>query len=340
MSKKNLIFPLLIIFFIFFIPQISYENNISEFFLLLGLPLFVIVAFMGVWIIEALVINKRLTGTPQTAFFTSLIANLITGLLGFFIFFLDKILLKEYIIFRNFEVALIFFFLASVIIEAFVLYFRYRQENRTKIFTTSFLMNIIPYLFLIVFFIGDIGVICGLIIFAMVIPFFFLESFQLLSVGKKISKSTRIKIIVLILILILVVYGFIFIGLLEKRPHQASDSRIVSAIIQAKTVMVYVYGSDNNYDNFNCSNPNMSGLCREVVTGQLKKGINPIIAISPASNSTSVCIYSLLSGKGNQSYWYCADSTGYAGFCDGPENDPATTCRIDGTSAYCPPGCD
>ena len=151
MFKKFLIFLLLIIFFLFLIPQISYENNINKFFWLLNLPLFVIIAFMGVWIIEALVINKRLTGTPQTAFLTSLIANLITILLGFFVFSFDKILLKL-TIYDNYEVVVIFFFLASVIIEAFVLHLIYRQENRTKIFTTSFLMNLIAYSFFIIFY--------------------------------------------------------------------------------------------------------------------------------------------------------------------------------------------
>ena len=340
--KLNL-FWLLIIFSIFFVPDICYAD-IDMVFPLLSSPLFVIVAFMGIWIIEALVINKRLTGTPQTAFFTSLIANLITSSLGFFVLFLDKVLLKKWIILSNFGVALIFFFLASVIIEAFVLYLRYRQENRNKIFTTSFLMNLIPYLFFIFFSLGDLGFIGGLITFAIVIPFFFLKSFKLLSAGKKISKSTRIKIIVLILILTLIVYGLIFMGLLEKRPPRGRDSRIVSAIIEVERVMVYVYENDGNYDNFNCyysSHPNsMNQLCTEVANNHPTKGTNPVIAISPASNSTATCIYSLLNAKSEGNYWYCADSTGYAGFCDGPENDPATTCRTDGTSAYCPLGCD
>ena len=341
MSKKNLIVILLIIFSIFFISQISYENNIDDFFSLLSLPFFVIVTFMGVWIMEALVINKRLAGTPQTAFFTSLIANLITNSLGFFVFFLDKILVKKWIIFGNFELVLIFFFLISVIIEAFILYFRYRQEGRNKIFITSFLMNIISYSFLIVFFIGDLGVIIGGIIFAIVIPFFFLKSFELLSAGKKISNSTRRKIRVLILILTLVLYSFAFIKLSEeKRPHPGRDTRIIAAISQARTVMNYVYSDNGSFDNFNCSNHDMVILCQEIRAHYPAKENNLVIAIWPASNSTAACIYSLLNAKSEGDYWYCADSTGYAGFCDGPENDPAITCRTDGTSAYCPPGCD
>lgn len=120
--------------------------------------------------------------------------------------------------------------------------------------------------------------------------------------------------------------------------NKGRDSRIISCIAQARTVMHQVYLADNNYDNFIYSNHDIDLLCREIADNYFVKHptgeVNPVIAILPASASTDACIYSLLNAKEN--YWYCADSAGHAGFYNGLENNPAITCRIDGTSAYCP----
>ena len=120
--------------------------------------------------------------------------------------------------------------------------------------------------------------------------------------------------------------------------NKARDARIISCIAQARTVMHQVYLADNNYNNFNYSNHNINMLCTEIANNHPVKGTDPTIVASPASDPTATCIYSLLNTEEN--YWYCADSTGYAGFCEGTENDPITTCRVDRTSAYCPPGCE
>jgi hypothetical protein len=120
--------------------------------------------------------------------------------------------------------------------------------------------------------------------------------------------------------------------------NKARDSIIISCICQARTVMHQVYSADNNYDNFSCSNPSMmSMLCTEIADHHPTEGTNPIIAISPVSNSTNACIYSLLNSKEN--YWYCADSSGNAGFCEGVENDPALICGLHSLKAQCPSGC-
>jgi hypothetical protein len=161
---------------------------------------------------------------------------------------------------------------------------------------------------------------------------------------KKLFKILKILFLLIFLFLIgVTVFNFYFndidkTSVSETMINKARDARIISCIGQARTIMHQVYIANNNYDNFSYSNYDINLLCREIIENHPIKHstgeINPIIAISPASSSTDACIYSLLNSKEN--YWYCADSTGHAGLYSGLKNNPATTCRIDGTSAYCP----
>ncbi len=116
---------------------------------------------------------------------------------------------------------------------------------------------------------------------------------------------------------------------------RAKDSRIVSAIGQARTVMTYAGSNDGDYDAFGtaCASgiyyDETKPLCDEVTAN----GGTLTIVIYPASNSTSACIYSALNlgGRG-----YCADSLGYAGAATTVAAIQATCAA--GTSAYCPAG--
>jgi len=137
------------------------------------------------------------------------------------------------------------------------------------------------------------------------------------------------------LLVVIAIIGILASVVLVSFPgasKKAHDSRIVSSISQARTVMTYIYGNDGNYDAFDCSYSDMVKLCGEVADNNPVKGTNPTIAKDTASNSTAACIYSALNAKAN--YWYCADSTGVAGFTT---TDPGGTgyC-VDGTSAVCP----
>ena len=136
------------------------------------------------------------------------------------------------------------------------------------------------------------------------------------------------------LLIVIAIIGILASVVLVSFPNaskKAHDSRIISAIGQARTVMTYINGNDGNYDNFNCSSTDMVKLCTEVAENN-PGGTNPTIAKDAASNSTAACIYSALNAKAN--YWYCADSSGVAGFTT---TDPggAGYC-VNGTSAVCP----
>lgn len=135
----------------------------------------------------------------------------------------------------------------------------------------------------------------------------------------------------LVVIAIIGILASIVLIAFPGATKKAKDSRIVSAISQARTVMVYTYGNDGNYDNYSCSLSDMTALCTEVANNHPTKGTEPTIAIYPSSDSTAACIYSLLNAKTN--YWYCADSTGVAGFTT---TDPGPTCGGGSNNGTCP----
>lgn len=88
------------------------------------------------------------------------------------------------------------------------------------------------------------------------------------------------------------------------------DVRIISAISQARTVMVYIYVNEGNYDNFSCQHSDMREVCAEISKNSRLNWV--AIAYAPKSNSQEACIYAPLNSKPN--FWYCADSSGAAGF--------------------------
>ena len=135
----------------------------------------------------------------------------------------------------------------------------------------------------------------------------------------------------LVVIAIIGILASIVLVAFPGATKKAKDSRIISAISQARTVMVYSYGNDGDYDNYKCILSDMVVLCAEVGNNHPTKGTEPIIAINPSSDSTTACIYSLLNAKA--SYWYCADSTGVAGFTAA---DPGGTGFCITGTAKCP----
>lgn len=135
------------------------------------------------------------------------------------------------------------------------------------------------------------------------------------------------------LLVVIAIIGILASIVLVSFPgasKKAKDSRIISAISQARTVMTYVYANDGNYDSFLCTHTDMVNLCSEI-TGS--GGTNPVPVVkNAASASTAACVWSVLTAK--SSYWYCADSTGKAGFTT---TDPsgAGYC-VANTTAVCP----
>jgi len=117
--------------------------------------------------------------------------------------------------------------------------------------------------------------------------------------------------------------------LLAPIRSKVSDNKILMSIAQSRTVMVYINANDGDYDNFNCQQEDIAAFCKAVVNsgGEMK------IAKDKALDSKASCIYSKLTQQEN--YWYCADSTGMAGYAS---VDPGGVgyC-VDGISAVCPP---
>ncbi|GAI11728.1 unnamed protein product [marine sediment metagenome] len=147
----------------------------------------------------------------------------------------------------------------------------------------------------------------------------------------KLQKSKGFTLIeLLVVIAIIGILASIVLVSFPGATKKAKDTRIVSAVGQARTVMTYVYANDGNYDAFDCTG-DMVSLCAEILNNN-PGGIDPTIAHDAASGSTAACIYSLLNAKDD--YWYCADSTGIAGFTT---TDPGGVgyC-VDDASAVCP----
>ncbi|MCD6500494.1 type II secretion system protein [bacterium] len=148
------------------------------------------------------------------------------------------------------------------------------------------------------------------------------------------SKTKGFTLIeLLVVIAIIGILASIVLVSFPGASKKAKDSRIISAIGQARTVMTYIYANDGDYDNFDCSHTDMTKLCQEIdINYGTDDDAEPTIAKNKASDSDAACIYSPLNAKSN--YWYCADSSGVAGFTT---TDPGGVgyC-VDGTSAVCP----
>ncbi|MDI6883132.1 MAG: type II secretion system protein [Patescibacteria group bacterium] len=136
----------------------------------------------------------------------------------------------------------------------------------------------------------------------------------------------------LVVIAIIGILASIVLVSFPRATAKAKDAKIVSAISQARTVMVYTYADDGNYDAFSCTLSDMTQLCAEVAANHPTSGTNPTITRNALTDSSAACIYSLLNAKSN--YWFCADSSGKAGFTT---TDPggAGFC-VGTTSAVCP----
>ena len=140
------------------------------------------------------------------------------------------------------------------------------------------------------------------------------------------------------LLVVIAIIGILASIVLVSFPgatKKAMDSRIVSAIAQARTVMTYIKANDGDFDNLpgacTAGNPyldDMKPLCDEVTA----QGQTLNLVKNTASDDG--CVYSKLNAKDN--YWYCADSTGRAGFVSSAAKDPGGTNYCDGTTAVCP----
>jgi len=135
---------------------------------------------------------------------------------------------------------------------------------------------------------------------------------------------TLIELLVVIAI-IGILASVVLIGF-PNATKKAKDSRVISAIGQARTVMTYIGANEGTYESFSGTHPDMDTLWAEITAN----GVGAP-TIQAGTEPQGACIYAQLNAKDN--YWYCSDSTGVAGTVTGLPG-PSGTC--DGTTFVCP----
>ena len=138
---------------------------------------------------------------------------------------------------------------------------------------------------------------------------------------------TLIELLVVIAI-IGILASVVLIGF-PNATKKAKDSRVIAAIGQARTVMIYIGANTGSYTSFP-GDGDMTPLLAEIVSNS-SNGVAPVYG---GAEEDGACIYALLNAKAN--YWYCADATGVAGFVVGVV-DPVGAGYCNGTTFVCPP---
>ena len=193
-----------IIFFIFIfliIPQIVSANGFMGF-LIHTTPVFFTFGFIGIWLIESSIIEKKL-GNPKLSFYSSLIINVITTIVGvlYFVF-------KEFIhfdIINDFISTIIFFFIITILIEFFLIKYFYKSESIKKLLWTTYLMNLLSYIFILLYFILDSPMLT--IIILPILLYLFIKKVISIFVIREIKyKKTLFFILTLILMIPIIIY--------------------------------------------------------------------------------------------------------------------------------------
>jgi len=217
--------------------------------------IFVAVLFFGIWIIEALIIRKKLGGSPEKILSASFGVNLITTLLGALIFIFD---IPEHLlnIFNNLpelcgSIAFIGSpLLLSIIVEGILLLFFYTEKSWKEVFKTSIRMNIWSYLFTAVLLLLDIGLIFIFPFLAVFIPWCLIKFFNILSEREKLSRNDKILIAILsvILIVIIIFGGFLGASTYENSARsRARDVRRKSDLREISLAMEMYYDEHKKY---------------------------------------------------------------------------------------------
>ena len=144
------------------------------------------------------------------------------------------------------------------------------------------------------------------------------------------SKKGFTLIELLVVIAIIGILASIVLVSFPGATKRAKDSRIISAIGQARTVMTYIDGNEGDYDywvstictdNTNPYYEDMAALCTEITDNG--GTVNIANYDSDGDGRTDkACIYSPLNATIDGQPYYCADSSGKAGGVA----DPTATC--------------
>ncbi|TFB07959.1 type II secretion system protein [Candidatus Atribacteria bacterium MT.SAG.1] len=148
------------------------------------------------------------------------------------------------------------------------------------------------------------------------------------SLSLKYMKKGFTLIELLVVIAIIGILASVVLVGFPNATRKAKDSRVISGIGQARTVMIYIGANEGTYTSFKGTHEDMVSLWTEI-TNNDKEETTP--GIQGGTQDQGACIYAQLSAKDN--YWYCAASNGLAGFTD---TSPSGSGYCDGTTFVCP----
>jgi len=128
----------------------------------------------------------------------------------------------------------------------------------------------------------------------------------LLSQMKMFNKRGFTLIELLVVIAIIGILASIVLVSFPSATKKANDSRIISAISQARTVMTFVKADVDTLAaaSFSCTQTDMIPLCAEVL---VKSGV--ALTITRSTDNKEACMSAPLTSGG----FYCASSAGTAG---------------------------
>ncbi|MDD5433438.1 MAG: type II secretion system protein, partial [Candidatus Pacebacteria bacterium] len=134
--------------------------------------------------------------------------------------------------------------------------------------------------------------------------------------GLALSKAKGFTLIeLLVVIAIIGILASIVLVSFPTATKKARDSRIVSAVAQARKAMFMVFATQNNFSGFSIVSPWVPAEMQAIVGEVSANGGTLMAAIKTDNNA--LCVYSGLNdSKSGTTFnkWYCADSSGRAGF--------------------------
>lgn len=313
--------------FLLFAPLLCKANGTIGF--LIHKPkLFVVLLFFGVWIIEALVIKKRLGGSPAKAILSSFAVNLVTTLLGVAIVFIDVFSnkIEEFLgvgVFPNPIYYLIFIILIpllfSIFIELLLFFLFYRQQGIRELFHTTAIMNAQSYLLLLLFVFLEILPFATFALVVFLIPWCLLNFFQLIIENKSVSSKTKKLIYVLIIAISIILSYIIFQGVVKDMDNSgrwsARNAVRKSDMRQVVTAQEMYYGEYSKYftnffsDTGTPAIPNYLGILRDPKDTKEQNDYIWLDNTNCYSVGEHFCVYATLEAidKNNTKYYVASE---------------------------------
>ena len=116
----------------------------------------------------------------------------------------------------------------------------------------------------------------------------------------------------LVVIAIIGILASIVLVSFPSATKKAKDSRVKSAVSQARTVMTYYYSNQGSYASFASTNAEMIPLAEEAKKNGYNSSKGEGFIIRNSTSGTGTCMYVVLNEKDGTTY-YCADYIGRAG---------------------------